>query len=78
MRPSLPPDLQGLNVRDFLEDAVRRVPDQPFVVTHDERLTYAEFDARVDRTAAAWQALGVGLVALVVLAALAAGMVALG
>ena len=60
MRPSLPPDLQGLNVRDFLEDAVRRVPDQPFVVTHDERLTYAEFDARVDRTAAAWQALGVG------------------
>ncbi len=39
---------------------MRRVPEQPFVVTRDERLSYAELDSRVDRTAAAWQTLGVG------------------
>jgi crotonobetaine/carnitine-CoA ligase len=57
--PLLPPDLRGLNVRDFLEDAVRRVPDRPFVVTREGQLTYAEFDDRVNRTAAAWASLGV-------------------
>jgi len=57
--PALPPDLRGLNVRDFLEEAVRAVPDQPFVITPEGSTTFADFDDRVDRTAAAWQSLGV-------------------
>jgi crotonobetaine/carnitine-CoA ligase len=58
--PPLPETMRGLNVRDLLEGAVAEAPDAPFLVTRDERLTYAEFDARVNRAAAAWQARGVG------------------
>jgi crotonobetaine/carnitine-CoA ligase len=57
--PIIPADLRGLNVRDFLEEAVRAVPDQPFVITREGSTTFAELDDRVDRTAAAWQSLGV-------------------
>jgi crotonobetaine/carnitine-CoA ligase len=52
--------MRSLNVRDFLEDAVAAHPDEPFLITRDEELSYAEVDRRVDRTAAAWAALGVG------------------
>ncbi len=58
--PVLPADLRGLNIRDFLEEAVREVPDRPFVVTREESISFAELDDRIDRTAAAWQSLGVG------------------
>jgi crotonobetaine/carnitine-CoA ligase len=58
--PVLPDDLRGLNVRDFLEEAVREVPDQPFVITYEGATTFAELDDRINRTAAAWQSLGVG------------------
>ena len=58
--PVLPVDLRRLNIRDFLEQAVRDVPDQPFVVTRETTLTYAELDECVDRTAGAWQSLGIG------------------
>jgi len=58
--PPLPEQMRSLNVRDFLEDAVAAHPDEPFLITRDEELSYAEVDRRVDRTAAAWAALGVG------------------
>jgi len=58
--PVLPADLRGLNVRDFLEEAVREVPERPFVITRESSLSFAELNARVDRVAAAWQSLGLG------------------
>jgi crotonobetaine/carnitine-CoA ligase len=57
--PPLPAHMRGLNVRDFLEQEAARQPDAPFVVTRDTELTYAAFDARVNRAAAAWQARGI-------------------
>ncbi len=57
--PTLPADLQGINVRDFFEDVARRLPDRPFIVTRDRSFTYGEIDERVDRTASAWRGLGV-------------------
>ena len=38
----------------------RAIPTTPFLITHEEELSYAEVDRRVDRAAAAWAALGVG------------------
>jgi carnitine-CoA ligase len=58
--PELPSDLRGLNVRDFLEEAVAAVPDRAFLRTRDAVLTYAELDERVQRTAGGWDALGIG------------------
>ncbi len=52
-------DLERLNVRDFLEDAVRDVPDEPFLVWEDAPTTWREFNDRVDRAANAWHRLGV-------------------
>lgn len=52
-------DLSRLNVRDFLEEAVRDVPDQPFLIWDDAPITYAEFNRRVDRAARMWHELGV-------------------
>jgi crotonobetaine/carnitine-CoA ligase len=53
-------NLDTLNVRDFLEAAVRENPDRPFLIWQDEPETYAEFNEHVDRAAAAWASLGVG------------------
>ncbi len=58
--PPLPEAMRSLNVRDFFEAAVAAHPDAPFLITHDEELSYSEVDGRVDRAAAAWSALGVG------------------
>ena len=58
--PPLPAGMRQLNVRDFLEDSVARHPETPFLITHHEELSYAEVDRRIDRAAAAWEALGVG------------------
>jgi crotonobetaine/carnitine-CoA ligase len=57
--PTLPADLQRLNVRDFIEAAAAQVPDRPALVTRAGTLTYAELDRRVDLAASAWLALGV-------------------
>jgi carnitine-CoA ligase len=58
--PPLPAGMRGLNVRDFLEEAVAGDPGAPALITYEEEITYAELDGRVDRAAAAWQELGVG------------------
>ncbi len=52
-------DLDAINIRDFLEDAARDVPDDTFLVYGEESITYAEFNRRVDLAAAAWHKLGV-------------------
>lgn len=52
-------DLGRLNVRDFLEAAVRDVPDQPFLIWEDEPMSYAAVGEAVDRAAATWADLGV-------------------
>ncbi|SMD22921.1 AMP-binding protein [Kibdelosporangium aridum] len=52
-------DLDKLNVRDFLEEAAARNPDQPFLIWQDEEQTYADFVAEVDTAAAVWRELGV-------------------
>ena len=57
-RPELR-DLNALNVRDFLEDAARAVPDETFLIHGQERISYREFNRRVDVAARAWHELGV-------------------
>src|SRR5947209_5057093 len=52
-------DLSALNVRDFLEEAAREVPDAPFLIHGQNRVTYRDFNREVDRAAAAWHRLGV-------------------
>lgn len=52
-------DLDTLNVRDFLEDAARTVPDAPFLVHAGRSISYADFNNGVDRAASAWHGLGV-------------------
>lgn len=52
-------DLDKLNVRDFLDTAAARNPDQPFLIRQDEEQTYAEFVAKVDAAAAVWREMGV-------------------
>ena len=52
-------DLDRLNVRTFLEDAVREVPDRPFLIWEDRPQTFREFAERADRAAAAWHELGI-------------------
>jgi crotonobetaine/carnitine-CoA ligase len=52
-------DLDKLNVRDFLDTAAARNPDQPFLIWQDETQTYAEFVAKVDAAARAWRDMGV-------------------
>src|ERR671914_3773 len=52
-------DLDRLNVRDFLESAVRDVPDQPSLIWQDEPQSYRHFNERVDRAADAWSSLGI-------------------
>src|SRR5947207_9749450 len=67
-RPGLR-DLNALNVRDFLEDAARAVPDETFLIPTaggskgllhgQESISYREFNRRVDVAACAWHELGV-------------------
>jgi crotonobetaine/carnitine-CoA ligase len=52
-------DLTQLNVRDFLDAAVRDVPDQPFLIWQDEPISYAAFGERTERAANAWSRLGI-------------------
>ncbi|WP_328418470.1 AMP-binding protein [Micromonospora sp. NBC_00389] len=52
-------DLDRLNVRDFLEEAVAENPDAPLLLWEDEVVSYAEFDAHVNRAAHMWHGLGV-------------------
>src|SRR5207248_9609440 len=52
-------DLDTLNVRDFLEEAARAVPDETFLIHGPERITYREFHRRVDVAACAWHELGI-------------------
>ena len=52
-------DLDALNVRDMLEDAAWDVPDEPFLIHGQDRISYAEFNRLVDRAAHAWHELGV-------------------
>lgn len=48
-----------MNLGDFLEAAIRDVPDQPFLIWDDEPISYRAFGQRVDLHAAAWHGLGV-------------------
>jgi 3-oxocholest-4-en-26-oate---CoA ligase len=48
------------NLADLFERVARRVPEREAVVCGDERLTYADLDARADRVADALVAIGVG------------------
>lgn len=54
-------DLETVNVRRFLEDAVSEAPDNPFLIwTPDgSEVTYRDFNKRVDKAARAWYSLGV-------------------
>jgi crotonobetaine/carnitine-CoA ligase len=58
--PPLPAHMRGLNVRDFLEQAVADAADEPFLITREETLSFGAFDAAVNRAARRWQDLGVG------------------
>jgi carnitine-CoA ligase len=51
-------NLDLLNVRDFLETAAQEVPDEPLLIWGTERISYAEFNRRVDQAARAWYDLG--------------------
>lgn len=52
-------DLERLNVRTFLEEAVARNADRPFLLWDDTVQTYGDFDRAVDRAAALWHDIGV-------------------
>lgn len=54
-------DLQRLNVREFLENAVAVAPDEPFLIwtTDGSTVTYAQADAQINRAANFWHQLGV-------------------
>ena len=41
-------DLSAVNVRDFLDAAAREVPDDVFLLHGDDRITYRDFNERVD------------------------------
>jgi amino acid adenylation domain-containing protein len=47
-------------VQDFLQQSAARLPDKVALVCGDQRLTYAEIDARANRLARALRACGVG------------------
>jgi len=52
-------DLSALNVRDFLDEAVREAGDEIFLVHGPNTVTYREFNRQVDAAASAWHRLGV-------------------
>jgi long-chain acyl-CoA synthetase len=49
-----------VNVADLVRDSAERVPDKPALVFHGRSVSFAEVDERVDLTAAALAAHGVG------------------
>ena len=55
-------DWQGMTIGDALRRSAMRWPDSEFVVGEGDRVSYAEFDARVDRLASGLLQLGVGRV----------------
>jgi crotonobetaine/carnitine-CoA ligase len=54
-------DLETLNVRRFLERAVRESADEPFLIFTEtaEEFTYAQADELINRAADAWHGIGV-------------------
>ena len=52
-------DLDRLEIRTFLEQAVERNADAPFLIWGDEEQTYRQFDDRVNAAAALWHEMGV-------------------
>ena len=50
----------GASLAALVRAAARRSPDAPAVVAGDQRLTWAELDAAVDRAAAGYAALRAG------------------
>ncbi len=46
-------------VRAFLEQAVSEVPDEPYLIWEDRSISYAQFDAEVNRAARIWLDLGI-------------------
>ncbi len=46
-------------IRAFLEHAVSEVPDEPYLIWNDEVVTYATFDAEVNRASRIWLDLGI-------------------
>ncbi|GAC1522355.1 MAG: ATP-dependent acyl-CoA ligase [Chloroflexota bacterium] len=57
--PEVPRNLDALNVRHFLEDAVRDAPDAPFLIHGQSTVSYAAFNRQVDMAAFAWHVLGI-------------------
>ena len=53
-----PPELERLNVREFLESAVARNADAPLLVWQGTETSYADFNAHVDRAARGWHDAG--------------------
>jgi amino acid adenylation domain-containing protein/non-ribosomal peptide synthase protein (TIGR01720 family) len=54
------PDLLGPTVPELLDEQARRRPDALAVICGEQRLTYREFDARINRLAHHLRAAGVG------------------
>lgn len=54
-------DWHGVTIGEALRRSAERWPDSEFVIGEGERVTYREFDARVDRLASGLLRLGVGL-----------------
>lgn len=52
-------NLNALTVRSFLEGAVERNADAPYLIWEEEVETYEEFNAKVDAAAAYWHEMGV-------------------
>ncbi len=53
-------DWSGMKIGEALRRSAELWPDRAFVVGMEERITYAEFDARVDRLATGLSRLGIG------------------
>lgn len=52
-------DVTTPDIRRFLEEAVERNADQPYLIWEDETQTYEEFNSRVDAAANLWHEAGV-------------------
>jgi crotonobetaine/carnitine-CoA ligase len=57
--PSDSRDLSALNFRDLLQRAAADAGEDVFLIHGEERISFAEFNWRVDQAAAVWYALGV-------------------
>ena len=52
-------NLNSLNVRSFLENAVERNASSPYLIWEDEHQSYEQFNTLVDQAAAYWHHIGV-------------------